>query len=136
MTCSVAGVFRAKRVRKKIASITYQYTTVDSHVERVELSNYFRCFYVRCWPSGLLQLEEVKWAALHADETLRMSALSLLCADLRVTTVPAQAETRLIQEVIDGIGWIFWLVGVGAGSHWMTEIKGHTTRGNIAYVLR
>ncbi|CBJ32757.1 conserved unknown protein [Ectocarpus siliculosus] len=50
--------------------------------------------------AGLLQLEEVKWAALHADETLRMSALSLLCADLRVTTVPAQAETRLIQEVL------------------------------------
>ncbi|CAN0161291.1 unnamed protein product [Ectocarpus sp. 6 AP-2014] len=50
--------------------------------------------------AGLLQLEEVKWAALHANETLRMSALSLLCADLRVTTVPAQAETRLIQEVL------------------------------------
>ncbi|CAM9203468.1 unnamed protein product, partial [Ectocarpus sp. 8 AP-2014] len=50
--------------------------------------------------AGLLQLEEVKWAALHADETLRMSALSLLCADLRVTTVPAKAETRLIQEVL------------------------------------
>ncbi|CAM9200948.1 unnamed protein product [Ectocarpus sp. 13 AM-2016] len=50
--------------------------------------------------AGLLQLEEVKWAALHADETLRMSALSLLCADLRVTTVPAQAETRLLQEVL------------------------------------
>ncbi|CAB1101686.1 unnamed protein product [Ectocarpus sp. CCAP 1310/34] len=46
------------------------------------------------------QLEEVKWAALHADETLRMSALSLLCADLRVTTVPARAETRLLQEVL------------------------------------
>ncbi|CAM9221310.1 unnamed protein product [Ectocarpus fasciculatus] len=50
--------------------------------------------------AGLLQLEEVKWAALHADETLRMSALSLLCTDLRVTTVPAQAETRLLQEVL------------------------------------
>lgn len=48
---------------------------------------------------GLLQLEEVKWAALHVDETLRMSALSLLCTDARVTTVPARAETQLLQEV-------------------------------------
>ncbi|CAM9242712.1 unnamed protein product [Ectocarpus sp. 4 AP-2014] len=50
--------------------------------------------------AGLLQLEEIQWAALHADESLRMSALSLLCADLRVTTVPAQAETRLLQKVL------------------------------------
>lgn len=46
-----------------------------------------------------------------------MSALSLLCTDLRVTTVPAQAETRLIQEVMDGVGWIVLLGDLGAGSH-------------------
>eukprot|EP00752_Nemacystus_decipiens_P004263 g3894.t1 len=50
--------------------------------------------------AGLLRLEEVKWAALHVDETLRMSALSLLCTDARVTTVPASAETQLLQEVL------------------------------------
>eukprot|EP00903_Cladosiphon_okamuranus_P018216 g16755.t1 len=49
---------------------------------------------------GLLQLEEVKWAALHVDENLRMSALSLLCTDARVTTVPAPAETQLLREVL------------------------------------
>ncbi len=54
--------------------------------------------------SGSLQLEEVKWAALHVDETLRMSALSLLCVDVRVTTVPAPAETQLLQEVRDDLG--------------------------------
>lgn len=47
----------------------------------------------------LLRLGEVKWAALHVDETLRMSALSLLCTDVRVTTVPSRAETTLLQEV-------------------------------------
>lgn len=48
---------------------------------------------------GLLQLGEVKWAALHVDETVRMSALSLLCSDLRSTTVPVAAETELLKEV-------------------------------------
>ncbi|CAN0105616.1 unnamed protein product, partial [Scytosiphon promiscuus] len=50
--------------------------------------------------AGLLQLEEVRWAALHVDETLRMSALSLLCTDVRVTTVPTRSETELLQEVL------------------------------------
>ncbi|CAM9102187.1 unnamed protein product, partial [Hapterophycus canaliculatus] len=50
--------------------------------------------------AGMLQLEEVKWAALHVDETLRMSALSLLCIDVRVTTVPPPAETALLKEVL------------------------------------
>lgn len=49
---------------------------------------------------GLLQLAEVEWAALHVDETLRMSALSMLCTDVRITTVPVEAETKLLQKVI------------------------------------
>lgn len=49
--------------------------------------------------AGLLQLEEVKWAALHSNETLRMSAISLLCTDLRITTVPSPAEINLLKSV-------------------------------------
>lgn len=48
---------------------------------------------------GALRLEEVRWAALHIDETLRMSALALLCTDVRVTTVPVAAEIDLLKEV-------------------------------------
>ena len=36
---------------------------------------------------------------MHVDETLRMSALSLLCTDLRMTTVPPAAEMDLLREV-------------------------------------
>lgn len=50
--------------------------------------------------AGLLQLEEVKWAALHSNETLRMSAISLLCTDLRITTVPSPAEINLLKSVL------------------------------------
>lgn len=51
-----------------------------------------------CFP-GSLQLSEVRWASLHVEETLRMSALSLLCTDLRMTTVPPAAEMDLLREV-------------------------------------
>lgn len=47
----------------------------------------------------MLQLKEVRWASLHVDETLRMCALSLLCTDLKMTTVPPAAETDLLREV-------------------------------------